>query len=260
MNVGEIIILFIVFVLALFLSQINYWRRFEQKNQNKIDPEEVLEKYFPFFRALNRKNKQVFLKRLQIFMQKKEFVSRLTKPNQKVHLLIGASAIQLSFGWPEYDLASFKKILVYPDKYFNKITENHHHGEVNVDLKLIVISTQNFLFGIRDEEDGIHLAIHEFAHAFLIQFANDKNRHFLRNFDEWKEEAEKVMEIIKQQKQIFFREYASTNIQEMFAICAENFFERPAEFKNQFSTFFELTLRLYNQNPLNEKSPIVNSF
>ncbi|MFZ6013111.1 MAG: zinc-dependent peptidase [Bacteroidota bacterium] len=50
----------------------------------------------------------------------------------------------------------------------------------------------------------------------------------------------------------FFRPYACTNVHEFFAVSVENFFERPAQFKNELPELYDILTQLLKQDPLKE--------
>jgi len=67
---------------------------------------------------------------------------------------------------------------------------------------------------------------------------------------------------LESEENSIIREYASLNFEEFFAVCIENFFERPLEFKAEFPQLFDEIKELLNQdttksNPL-EQSRHVN--
>lgn len=58
------------------------------------------------------------------------------------------------------------------------------------------------------------------------------------------------MNLIADGQSSLFRRYAATNDHEFFAVALENFFERPAEFRNFHEEMYESLAALMNQDPL----------
>lgn len=220
----------------------------------------VLEQYFPYYKALNQSAQKKFLKRLELFMALKEFIPRQTAKNETVNILIGATAVQLSFGLDTFAFFSFKKILIYPDAYYSTIRETYHKGEINVPMRLIVLSAKHFLEGVIDPTDGVNLGLHEMAHAMQVHHFDNYNASFISAFREWERVAIPEMQNVSQKPNHFLRRYAMTNIPEMFAVCVENFFERPYQFQQALPLVYERLKMLLNQDPLNVRNPAENDF
>jgi len=109
----------------------------------------LLEKYFLYYQKLNHRDKSKFQKRLRYFIDSKIFLPKqMSKITDEMRILIGACAVQLTFGLPPIRLVFFKQILVYPDKY-TSINGKVHKGEVNMKRHLIVLSWKDFVEGYR---------------------------------------------------------------------------------------------------------------
>ena len=218
---------------------------------------EVLSNLFPYFKALNLDLKKKFTHRVAVFLNHKEFISRQSKPDKTVNILIAATAVQLTFGLKNFSLFTFDKILIYPTEYFSKIRQVYHKGEINTQLKLIVLSTKHFLAGIKDSKDGINLGLHEMAHALNFHTFVKNEEEFIYYFKHWERLAVLEMNIIKNKENHIFRKYASENIQEMFAVSTEVFFEKPSAFQKQLPELYKKMCMVFKQNPINADSPIL---
>ena len=217
----------------------------------------ALSKYFPYYQELDAQNKLRFLSRVKEFVQIKTFIPRQTAPNETINLLIAATAIQLTFGLDDFSLYSFDKILIYPDTYYSEIRNNYHKGEINVPHRLIVLAASHFLSGVRDPNDGINLGLHEIAHALNVHTFEEGNNILIEKFRCWSDEALVEIDRIKLSQTNFIRKYAATNLEEMFAVCSENFFERPEQFSKEIPNLYQKMMDLFNQDPRNHASPIL---
>lgn len=216
----------------------------------------VLIQYFPYYIALENKLKKEFVKRVNIFVRLKHFIPRQLKSNDTINILIAATAIQLTFGLKDFSLLHFKNILIYPSTYYSEIRKTYHNGEVNTTERVVVLSAEHFLEGMRNANNGINLGLHEFAHALHINAFKTKATDFIKHYNEWSVFADLEMLRIEESEQHFLRKYAANNLNEMFAVCTENFFERPEEFKIELPFIYEKMVVLYNQNPLFSKNPL----
>lgn len=187
----------------------------------------ILKQYFPYYQFLHFELKKKFVTRLQIFLEMKRFIPRQTEANETLNVLIGATATQITFGLENFSLFRFDKILIYPDAYYSEIRKQYHNGEINVQERLIVLSAKHFLEGIQNYKDGKNLGLHEIAHALNVHEFEDRNDAFIHYFEQWEVLARAEMPKIKADDNHFMRNYAATNLQEMFAVSTEYFFEMP---------------------------------
>jgi MtfA peptidase len=221
-----------------------------------IEDVAVLRQFFPYFCKLRDVHQKEFLERLRYFLASKTFIARgdLKEITREMELLIGATAVMVTFGFNQVRLKHFSKILVYPDNYYSTINKKYHQGEVNPKLGIIVISWKNFVEGFLKENDGLNLGIHEMAHALKLEnqiHYNQESNFF--NPHRWKiyaQFAREEMKKIKAGKGSFFRDTAALNTHEFFAVSLESFFEKPAEFKDYHPDFYQALVFLVKQDPL----------
>jgi len=212
-------------------------------------------KYFPFYNALNDKKKVIFEKRVQKFIDLKQFIPRggIKEVTPEMKAMIAGSAIQLTFGYPNVYFRHFKRILIYPDNYYSTITRKYHKGEVNV-RGIIVLSWKEFYAGFYNPSDGVNLGLHEMAHALrLINIIANKEYNFydkriMKRFDtEAKIEMEKIRNSI--QGSSIFRDYSITNNEEFFAVAIELFFEKACTFKEYNPKLYKLLVIILKVDP-----------
>ncbi|MEL6535422.1 MAG: zinc-dependent peptidase [Bacteroidota bacterium] len=215
---------------------------------------EPIEQYFPYYQRLNEEEKARFRHRVALFMRTKKFVARggLRQITPEIMALVSATAVMLSFGMELIYFRSFERILVYPTDYYSKINQAYHKGEVNPRLGIIILSWEHFVKGLIDDGDGINLGVHELAHAFHLE-----DRIVSREYDYlhtgllayWTNHARWEMEKIASGNVHLFRPYAATNEEEFFAVALENFFERPAEFREDLPELYGIMTKLVRQDP-----------
>jgi MtfA peptidase len=214
----------------------------------------ILEDHFPYYQKLKDKDKIRFEKRVQYFITTKKFIPRnFQKVTAEMKALIAASAVQLTFGFPDLNLVHFKRILIYPDKYYSLINRRYHKGEVNPSARIIVLSWKSFLDGYLHPETATNLGLHEMAHALRLE-NNIFNREY--NFFEadaltkWEKLSKEEVKKIQKGKDTFFRKYAGTNTDEFFSVAVENFFEKSNEFKQSHPELYITLARLLRQDPM----------
>lgn len=176
----------------------------------------------------------------------------MDKVTWEMKVLISASAIQLTFGFPKVNLSFFKYILIFPETFYSQANQQLHKGEVNPQAKTIALSWKDFVEGYL-HSDGRNLGLHEMAHALRLE-----NRIMNHEYDflneslllEWEELAKLTMQEINEGKETFFREYGGVNNEEFFAVAIENFFERPIQFQEKHPLTYNVLCKLLRQNPV----------
>lgn len=217
---------------------------------------QVLQKHFPYFRNLNSKHQKEFKQRLARFIAQKRMIPRggLKQVNREMQLLIGATAVMVTFGFRGVSLKHFKKILIYPDNYFSTINQQYHQGEVNPKLGVIVLSWRNFAEGFMYPNDGVNLGIHEMAHALKLEnqihYNRDSNFFNPARWEKYAELAHQEIRKIQSGESSIFRSSAGKNSHEFFAVALETFFEKSAELKEYNPYFYQALVFLLKQDPL----------
>ena len=214
----------------------------------------TLSQYFYFYNLLSDADKMVFQKRVQDFIKGRLFISRLAEREvaDEIKILVAAVAIQITFGLRKYMFPHFNTIIIYPESYFSHINKRYHKGEINLQ-GAIVISLKDFLLGLKDPHDSFNIGIHEFAHAVYFEnYIQNEDYLFIdgKIFDDWFSTAEKAIPVIANELNSFIRDYAYTNKQEFFAVCAEYFFEMPETFKKLLPDLYIRLTKVFNQDPV----------
>src|SRR3990170_7497431 len=80
---------------------------------------DILHKHFRYYQLLSATDKIKFERKVCNFLYSKQFIPRnMEKVTIEARVLIGASAVQLTFGLPNIYLQHFDKILLYPNEYY----------------------------------------------------------------------------------------------------------------------------------------------
>ena len=223
------------------------------KNKLSDNQLSILKRDFSFYNKLNEKDQIVFQHRLAIFIKRKKFIGRDgLEPNDEIKTLISATAVMLTFGFRDYLIELFDKIVVYPKAYYSQINETYHKGETNPKMGTIVFSWEDFEHGYHIGDDNLNLGIHEFGHAIhLNAFSNNDISSLIfidgfKNLTNFLQHHKMVREDLIASK--YFREYAYTNHYEFFAVLLENFIETPEQFKSQFPRLYAYMKQMLNFN------------
>jgi Mlc titration factor MtfA (ptsG expression regulator) len=238
-----------------YASYKNLKVRIAKKKLNKQDIA-VLQNLFPYYAKLSQEHKQEFIEKVEWFIAEKDFLPRgeLKSVTAEMKLLISATAVMVTFGFPSVTLRHFRKILIYPDSYYSTINQQYHQGEVNPKLGIIVLSWENFVRGFINQEDGINLGIHEIAHAMKLEnqihYNSESNFFNPTLWGRYAENAALEIEKILNGEQTIFRSSAANNQHEFFAVALEVFFERSADLKSYNQRLYQSLVYLLKQDPM----------
>jgi Mlc titration factor MtfA (ptsG expression regulator) len=207
---------------------------------------------FPYYKNLSNAQRKEFEKRLKHFLARKEFIAReMPLVTDEMQVLIGACAVQITFGYKPISFSHFNKIILYPTKYQSDASGRMHRGEVNPN-GVIILSWEDFLRGYKIPNDGLNLGLHEMAHALRLEDAVPSEDYAFMNNDslrKWHKVCMREMKKVRYGHRSFLRKYAGTDPEEFFAVCIEKFFEQPYEFKRELPEVFNALVQLLNQDP-----------
>jgi hypothetical protein len=211
----------------------------------------ILQQYIPYYRNLDASLKVRFLKRTLLFMSEKKFEFVEMEEEEHMSLLISAAAIQLTFGLQHYLMDHFNTIYVMKNDYHYGLYNVPFQGHVNEDG--IYLSWNNFLRAYADYTDGDNVGLHEMAHALTyVNFtANDGvDEGFKSRFRKFSRVGRIVFKRLQEGEVTMLGTYAATNYHEFWAVCVENFFERPQSFRIQLPELYDAMCNLLNQDML----------
>jgi len=214
----------------------------------------ILEDNVPYYSRMSTSElKKQFEKRVTYFLMDKEFIPRhIPDITEEMRVMVGASAAQVTFGFTPLRFPDFPTILIYPQEYLNRVTGKKHRGEINT-KGVMVFSWVDYMNGYKNPTDGVNLGLHEMAHALKIEdFTPNEEEGFLDTtaFHYWNRVANHELNQMRAGHSTFLRRYASTNLDEFWAVCVEQFFEQSELFKLHRPELYDATARLLNQDPL----------
>jgi MtfA peptidase len=209
---------------------------------------------FVVYKLLGEKERKLFEKRVCRFISMKDFRagSNIEEITDEMRVMVAASAIQLTYGYPDVYFNHFQTIILFAEEYYSTITGHYHEGEVNAG-GAIVLSWKNFRSGFSDLTDGRNLALHEMAHALRLTNIVDNDEYdFIdsKTMQDFEELAGIEMQKIENNENSFFRTYGAANLQEFFSVAVECFFEKAKEFQNYNPVLYVLLTRILKMDLL----------
>lgn len=234
----------------------NLWVKSNDLTEIVLAPRELSDlhrglivRHFTFYKILSENDKRRFEHRVKKFIDRHEFVGRGVEVSEKMKLLISSTAIMLTFGMRRYLYSEFDTIIIYPKNYFSQVTKLQHKGETNPRYRTIVFSWDNFMDGLKVEDNNMNLGLHELAHALHLTFKKRKSLtavNFMKRFEML---LEKLKDRKLQRKIVasgYLREYGFKNEYEFLAVLVEHFFETPKEFHERLPEIYKMVKLMLN--------------
>jgi hypothetical protein len=223
-----------------------------------VEQRAILIKNITFYNNLGKSNKRYYEHRVLKFIENHNFIGREgVVITEKMKILIGATAITLTFGMRSYLFSKFENIIIYPKNYFSKITKKRHKGETNPKYGTIVFSWNDFLDGIRIEENNLNLGLHELSHAMYFNFLKHKSFTAIVFLDHFENLLENLKDRKLQRKIVhsgYLRRYGFKNKYEFLSVLIEHFFETPIEFNEKLPEIYKMVRRMLNLDTLKMSS------
>jgi Mlc titration factor MtfA (ptsG expression regulator) len=216
----------------------------------------ILDKYFTYYRNLDRHLQFKFFDRMIKFMYSKNFLIYSDEPFKEMPVLISAAAVQISFGLDEFELPHYNYIRVHKEEYFAENSLRILAG--NVEGNCITLAWNHLLKGYYDYTDGNNVGLHEMAHALYYQeiiVEEDDEDSFANHFKQLMTDGENVLQL-KQCPHQLYSSYAFTNLQEFWAVSVELFFEKAHHLQNAYPHIFDHLKNILRQNPTVANQPV----
>jgi Mlc titration factor MtfA (ptsG expression regulator) len=189
---------------------------------------------------------------LRVFLAEKRITGVGIRATEELRLLVGASAMTLSVGWPDYEWDRLTEVLLYPQDFARdygfemKELSGQAHG-----WGTVILSAPALIESFEHPDDGYHVGIHEFAH--LAQVEQARFAEIPPGLDEaygreWTELVAAEMDRIRRGKSVLDA-YAGENPSEFLAVAVEAFFEIPLELRDRHREVYAILAAYFRQDP-----------
>ncbi|MCP5536191.1 MAG: zinc-dependent peptidase [Akkermansiaceae bacterium] len=198
---------------------------------------------------------------MHVFIHEKSFEACGGLDQVTVHMqhVIAAQACLLLVNRQHDYYRRLRSILLYPTAYKAK----DEHGEESIRLGeswhsgSVILAWESVVAGGRNEEDGHHVTLHEFAHQLdQVDGAADgvpelsgtgSYRAWARVFSNAYDRFTRKLENGKRSS---IDEYGATNPAEFFAVATETFYEKPQQLHEEFPEVYQQLVGYYRVDPL----------
>lgn len=189
---------------------------------------------------------------VRIFMAEKRVTGVGVEATRQLELLVAASAVTISLGWPDYEWDRLAEVLLYPQDFDRDYSFEARDlaGEAHA-WGTVILSVPALIESFEDPDDAYHLGIHEFAHLLDVHQAH---------FDgtpagmpaglgaTWAGVAENEMERLRRGKSVL-DPYGADDPAEFLAVAVEAFFETPLAVRRRHRELYEALSEYFAQDP-----------
>jgi MtfA peptidase len=212
----------------------------------------LLEERYEHYERLPAALRARFDDDIKIFLAEKRITGVGVELDDELRLLVAASAVTLTLGWPEADWDVLTEVLVYPQDFDRDYTfegddlagETHPWGTV-------ILSAPALRESFEYPDDGYHVGLHEFAHLLDVhqtEFDGIPSGLDEARSREWAALVEKEMERIRRGRSVL-DDYGAENPVEFFAVSVEAFFEAPAAVRRRHPQLYAILAEYFRQDP-----------
>ena len=189
---------------------------------------------------------------LRLFLLEKRITGVEVPVTDELRMLVAASAVTLSVGWPDYEWDQLTEVLLYPQAFDRDwsfegdelLGEAHPWGT-------IILSVPSLLESFEDPDDGFHVGLHEFAHLLDVD-----QTHFDgipvglegARAREWVAVAEKERERLRRGRSVL-DPYGEEDPVEFLAVAVEAFFELPLALRRRHPDLYAILRDYFGQDP-----------
>ncbi len=211
----------------------------------------LLERYDHFDR-LPESLRREFENGIKVFLAEKRITGVGTEVTEELRLLVSASAVTLTLGWPRADWDVLTEVLLYPDDFDRDYAfggedlagETHPWGTVILSAPALL---ESFDYG----DDGFHVGLHEFAHLLDMERSEFDGMptglpEVLRR--DWAALAAREMDRLREGRSAL-DPYGADDPVEFFAVAVETFFEKPRELRRRHADLYAFLAEYFVQDP-----------
>jgi Mlc titration factor MtfA (ptsG expression regulator) len=213
--------------------------------------DQLLERY-DHFERMDSGWRARFEDDLRLFLAETRITGIGVEATEELRLLVAASAVTLSVGWPEYEWDQLTEVLLYPDDFDRDYVfgGNERAGEAHP-WGTVILSVPSLHESFEVPDDAYHVGIHEFAHLLDVD-----QTHFDGipvglpgpRAREWVEVAEKEMERLRHGRSVF-DDYGASDPVEFLGVAVEAFFEIPQVVRRRHREVYAILSEYFRQDP-----------
>jgi len=212
----------------------------------------LLETRCEHYRRLPRAQRGHFNDQTRVFLAEKRITGVEMEVSDETKLLVAASAISLSLGWPGYTWDQLPEVLLYPADF------DHDYNFGGTDVSgtahpwgVVIISVPALNRSFDKSSDGYHVGFHEFAHLLdLAHTRFDGIPSYLSDdsIRQWTEIVCTEEDRLRRGDSVL-DPYALSGSVEFFATAVEAFFQIPLKVADRHGQLYAFLSTYFCQDP-----------
>jgi MtfA peptidase len=212
----------------------------------------VLNERFDHYRRLPPAWRARFEDDVRIFAAELRLTGVEVDVTPEHRLMVAASAVTLSVGWPDYEWDQVTEVLLYPQDFDRdyRFEEPELSGQAHP-WGTVLLSLPALEESFADSEDGYHVGLHEFAHLLDVdQSRFDGIPAGMRGVEarDWVAVAEREMEQLRYGRSAL-DPYGAHDPAEFLAVALEAFFEVPLRIRQRHPELYAILSTYLGQDP-----------
>jgi len=213
---------------------------------------DLLESRCEHYRRLPTAYRDHFKDQTQVFLAEKPITGVEMEITDEARLLVAASAISLTVGWPDYTWDQLTEVLLYPEDF----DRDYNFGGTDASGSahpwgVVILSVPSLNRSFDNSSDGYHVGFHEFAHLLdLAQNRFDGIPSFLSDdaIRQWLTIVQKEEDRLRQGDSVL-DPYALSSSVEFFATAVEAFLQIPTAVADRHSELYAFLSTYFCQEP-----------
>jgi hypothetical protein len=193
-----------------------------------------------------------------IFLAERRITGIGTEASEELKLLVAASAVTLSAGWPEYEWDQLAEVLLYPGSFDRDYQfRSAELAGLAHPWGTLILSVPSLSRSFEIPDDGYHVGLHEFAHLLDkegVSFDGIPPGLDSKRTEEWIAVQRKEMELLREGRSVL-DPYGAENAAEFFAVSVEGFFERASDVERHHPELYRMLSWYFALDPASWTAP-----
>jgi Mlc titration factor MtfA (ptsG expression regulator) len=214
---------------------------------------EALEERYDHYHRLPEELRTRFEDDLRLFLAEARITGVEVEVSDELRVLVAASAVTLSLGWPDYEWSQLTEVLLYPQAF------DRDYGFERAELTglahpwgTVILSVPALEESVDDPDDAHHVGLHEFAHLLDM----DRRRAegipgglSMEQASLWRELAQTEMSRLRRGHDSVIDDYGAHEPAEFLAVAVEAFFEAPLALRQDHGALYGFLADYFRQDP-----------
>jgi Mlc titration factor MtfA (ptsG expression regulator) len=195
---------------------------------------------------------------LRLFLAEKRITGIGVEVDDELRVLVAASAVTLSLGWPDFEWEQLTEVLLYPREFDPEDPQDGEElaGEASA-WGTVILSLPALLESFADPDDAYHVGIHEFAHLLELQHSQFEGMPIglePRQSARWLRLVEDELARMRSGRSVLDpygtkRNHDWSRPVEFLAVAVEAFFEAPLALRQEHGDLYEILSEYFRQDP-----------